>query len=134
MLGASALPLAHAAPRAAKGESAKGKSEITFLGYQTLAGGRGKLFVEMTDAVTVEVNRSGHVIEYKMLGARVPLKNNKNPLLLRDFGASALSAVLVPDKQAVRLVITLREAITPSHRTVQRGQGVALEVELPAAK
>jgi hypothetical protein len=81
--------------------------------------------------VAVEVSRNGQVIEYKLVGARVPLKNNKNPLLLGDFNSSATTARLVPDKKAVRLVITLRGKVSPSHRVVARGKGAALEVELP---
>lgn len=112
---------------------AHAQSEITFLGYQSLPGGRGLVFVELSEVVAVEVSRAGHVIEYKLVGASVPLKNNKNPLLLRDFSSSALSAVLVPDKKAVRLVVTLRSAVSPAHRMVARGKGAALEIELPAA-
>jgi hypothetical protein len=115
----------------------KDKAEITFSGYQSLSGDRGIVFVELTDPVAVEVSRNGQVIEYKLVGASVPLKNNKNPLLLRDFASSAMSAQLVPDKKSVRLVITLRGKVSPSHRMVARGarggaRGAALEVELPA--
>ncbi len=110
----------------------KDKSDITFSGYRSLPGGRGLVFVEMTAPVAVEVSRTGRVVEYKLIGATVPFKNNKNPLLLRDFNSSALSAVLVPDKKSVRFVITLRDNISPSHRMVARGTGAALEVELPA--
>jgi hypothetical protein len=123
----------------------KDKAEITFTGYQSLPGNRGIVFVQLTDAVAVEVSRSGSVIEYKLLGATVPLKNNKNPLLLADFNGSALSARLVPDKpargraakhrghqpSAVRLVITLRGNVAPSHRMLARGKGAVFEVELP---
>jgi hypothetical protein len=109
------------------------KSEITFVGYQSLQGGRGLVFVELSKAVAVEVSRAGQVIEYELVGASVPLKNNKNPLLLRDFSSSALSAVLVADKKAVKLVLTLRSAVSPAHRMVTRGKGAALEIELPAA-
>lgn len=114
----------------------KDSAEVTFSGYQSLPGDRGIVFVELTDPVAVEVSRNGQVIEYRLVGASVPLKNNKNPLLLRDFSSSAVSARLVPDekgKKAVRLVITLRGRgkVTPSHRMVARGKGAALEVELP---
>jgi hypothetical protein len=121
----------------------KDKAEVTFIGYQSLPGNRGIVFVELTDAVAVEVSRSGQVIEYKLVGAKVPLKNNRNPLILRDFSSSALTVRLVPDKPArgakrhgkqaasVRLVITLRGNVAPSHRMVPRGNGAVLEVELP---
>lgn len=114
----------------------KDSAEVTFSGYQTLPGDRGIVFVELTDPVAVEVTRNGQVIEYKLVGASVPLRNNKNPLLLRDFKSSAMTAQLVPANQggkpAVRLVITLRGKVSPSHRMVARGRGAALEVELPA--
>jgi len=106
-------------------------AEITFLGYRSLPGGRGTLFVELSDTVVVEVGHSGQTFEYKMLGARVPLRNNRHPLLLRDFDSSALSAVLVLGKKAVSLVVTLRGTATPAHRMVSRGKGAVLEVDLP---
>ena len=106
--------------------------EITFMGYRVLPGGRGTLFVELSETAVVEVSKAGQTVEYKMLGARVPLKNNKNPLLLRDFESSALTAVLVPGKKAVSLVVTLRGAVSPAHRMLERGKGAMLEVDLPA--
>ena len=127
------------------GVAIKEQAEVTFTGYRSLPGARGMVFVELTDAVAVEVSRSGQVVEYRLVGAKVPLKNNRNPLLLRDFKSSALSAVLVVDKPSrdrnkrarsqpsVRLVLTLRGAASPSFRMVPRGKGAALEVELAPA-
>ncbi len=125
------------------GVTTKDKADITFTGYRSLPGDRGIVFVELTDAVAVEVSRSGQVIEYRLVGASVPLKNNRNPLLLRDFNSSAVSAVLVADRpgkgkkkqhaHAVRLVITLRGGASPSFRMVPRGKGATLEVELASA-
>lgn len=129
---------------AAGGVAVKDHAEVTFTGFQSLPGGRGIVFVELSQAVPVEVSRTGQVIEYRLVGASVPLRNNKNPLLLRDFKSSALSAVLVADKPSrkhkkhqvasVRLVITLRGGDSPTYRMVTRGRGAALEVELAAAK
>jgi hypothetical protein len=123
--------------------TSKAQAEVTFTGYRSLPGARGVVFVELTDPVEVEVSRSGRVIEYRLVGATVPLKNNRNPLLLRDFDSSALSAVLVVDNPrknrkkhappSVRLVLTLRGTATPSFRMVSRGKGAALEVELGPA-
>jgi hypothetical protein len=129
----AACLLAAPGDAAAKGKAKPAGVEVTFTGYQTLGGGRGMVFVELSQLVAVEVHKSGQVIEYKLVGASVPLRNNRNPLLLRDFGSSAITAVLVPDKKAVRLVITLRSAITPTHRMVAKGKGAVLEVDLPAA-
>ena len=135
-VGLSAAPSALAAKskRAAKAKKAETGTAVTFTGYQSLPGGRGIVFVELTDLVAVEVSRAGQVVEYKLMGARVPLRNNRNPLYLRDFSSSALSAVLVQDKKnkAVKLVITLRGNVQPTHHISARGKGAVLEVELPA--
>jgi hypothetical protein len=127
--------------KAAAATSASAATEITFTGYQSLPNGGGILFVEMTKAVEVEVVRNGRQVEYRLVGARVPLRNNKNPLLLSDFDSSAASAQLVTDKAkrgkhgkrepGVRLVLKLRSDVVPVHRVVQRGKGAALEIELP---
>lgn len=115
-------------------------SEITFSGYRSLPNGGGILFVEMTASVSVEVKRAGQVIEYRMVGARVPLKNNRHPLLMRDFSATVVSSVLVPEKArrggkpAVKLIVTLRSPVEPAHRMVPRGKGAALEIEFPPPK
>ena len=128
--------------------AAKGKpkadntgAEITFTGYQTLPGHRGVVFVELTEVVEVEVTRVGQVVQYRFVGATVPLRNNKNPLLLRDFDSSAVSAVLQTESRrkardkheprSTRLVITLRGAASPTYRMLQRGKGAVFEVELP---
>jgi hypothetical protein len=100
------------------------------------------LFVELSQAVKVEMSRAGAVVEYKLIDASVPLRNNRNPLLLRDFASSALSAVLVASPRGkgrakraeapnVRLIVTLRGDVQPSHRVVNRGKGARLEIELP---
>lgn len=144
LLGAApawALPGAPLGAKRAPAASAD-EAEVTFIGYQALSGGRSQIFVELTRAVDVAVSRSGSVVEYKLGSARVPLKNNENPLLLRDFASSALSAVLVPSRRAkgksakaeppsVRLVITLRGNVQPTYRVTARGKGAVLEIELP---
>lgn len=120
-----------AAKRNRKAKPGASRTEVTFTGYQSLPGGRGMVFVELSELVAVEVHRAGQVVEYRMIGARVPLRNNRNPLNLRDFSSSALSAVLVPEKNAVKLVVTLRGNVQPTHKITPRGKGAVLEVELP---
>ena len=133
------LPVAAAAPAKHAPSDTKAGAEITFVGYQAQPSGAGLLFVEMTESVTVEEHRTGQRLEYRLVGAYVPLRNNTNPLLLRDFGSSATSAQLVRDKAkrgkppSVRLVVNLRSDVKPTHRMVQRGKGAALEIDLPAA-
>lgn len=139
------VPVVPQNAQAAKPAAVADAAEITFLGYQARADGRGLLFVDLSRSVDVGVKRAGALVEYELLGARVPLRNNKNPLLLRDFTSSALAAVLVPGARAkaklkakkgeppsVRLVVTLRGDVQPTHRVVSHGKGARLEIELPA--
>jgi hypothetical protein len=130
------------------GVAVKDRAEATFIGYRDLPGSRGLVFVELTGALAVEVSRNAQVVEYRLVGASVPLKNNRNPLLLSDFDSSALSAQLVLDKPrkghkkqkhaqpSARLVVRLRDAASPSpaFRMVQHGKGATLEVELGQAQ
>ena len=147
MIAACLLCTPAASALAAKATAAKhaDDAEITFIGYRGVAGGGGVLFVELSRSVSLDVSRAGPVIEYKLLGATVPLKNNRNPLLLRDFGSSALTAVLVPsgrgktrahraEPKSVRLLVTMRGNVAPTYKMLDRGKGAALEISLPPAQ
>lgn len=137
---------AQGTPPTPSSPSVSSHAEVTFTGYEALPGGRGKIFVELSEAVAVEMSHTGQIYEYRLVGARVPLRNNKNPLLLQDFNVSALKAQLVTEKAtrgkhaakqrgkqqgAVRLVVTMRGTAAPTFKVVSRGKGAALEVELP---
>lgn len=132
-LGVAFAAACLSSPAIAAGKKKAEQVEITFTGYESRGEGRGLLFVEMSAAVTVEVTQKGKVVEYKLVGAKVPLRNNKNPLLMQELGSSAVSARLVAGKKSVSLVVTMRSPSTPPHRIVARGKGAALEIELPAA-
>ena len=84
-------------------------------------------------------------------GARVALKNNRNPLLTSGFASVLESARLVPIKPArsakakraragesaparVQLVLRLREDVTPTHAFSEQPSGAVLEVTLPAPR
>jgi hypothetical protein len=113
---------------------AKDEAEITYTGFVPFEDGRAKVYVELTRAVPVEVSRAGRTVTYTLKGARVVIRNNRNPLLTAHFASIVESARLVSDKKATRLVVQLREEAAPSHRMVSRGRGAALEVDFPAPK
>jgi len=111
-----------------------GPAEVTFAGFRTLPDGRSVVYIELTGPIAVEVSKSPGMVSYTLLQTKVPIRNNKNPLLTNDFPSSILSATLVADKKAkaARLVLKLRDAVEPKHRLVKRNGGAALEIELPA--
>jgi hypothetical protein len=123
---------------AAKGAPGKAgrQVEITFSGFISRNDGSSTVYVELTGQVPVEVSQGDRSVTYTLRGAKVVLKNNKNPLLTRDFTTAVTSARLVPDKKAksTRLVVELREPVTPTHKMVSRGRGFVLEVDFPPPK
>lgn len=122
----------------AKSPAAKGGKEarVTFAGFVSHDDGSSTIFVEITDSVAVEFSQKERTATYTLRGAMVPLRNNRRPLLTREFDSAVMSARLVSDKKAktTRLIVELREAVTPTHKMVARGQGFALEVNVPAPK
>jgi hypothetical protein len=135
--GPAVADRALAAPPTKGAPATGGKAvEITFAGFVSHDDGSSTIFVELTSSVAVDFSQKERTATYTLRGANVPLRNNRRPLLTREFDSAVMSARLVPDKKAktTRLVVELREAVTPTHKMVARGQGFALEVKVPAPK
>ncbi|HET9932047.1 MAG TPA: hypothetical protein VFQ35_15195 [Polyangiaceae bacterium] len=120
---------------------------VTFTGFRRLSDGRALLYVELSAKVPVSVLRQQGAVIYRLEGARVALKNNKNPLLTGAFATNLLSARLVTPKPArkgkgrakepstryVDVVLNLRAGVTPTHVMSDRPGGAVLEITIPAA-
>jgi hypothetical protein len=132
------------APKVAPSEV---KSEVTFSGFEAFDDGSARLFVKLTREVPVEAKYEGKTVDYLLPGTRIPVRNNKNPLLTRHFGSAVVSARFVaeeaPGKRGhkghkkktlgdVHLVVELREALRPAHRIETQPDGSAvLVVDVP---
>jgi hypothetical protein len=66
-----------------------------------------------------------------MKGAKVLIRNNRNPLLAAEFGSSVSRAQQRPDKDGVRLELKLKAKVSPTYLLVRRGNGAVLEVTVP---
>jgi len=75
-------------------------------------------------------------------GARIPLRNNKNPLITEHFGAAVVSARFVQDSKGkgpkkkktsdATFEIILREASKPPHKIERMPDGTAIfTVDIP---
>lgn len=113
---------------------------ITFTGFHVFEDGRSRIFVKLTSEVPVEARYSGRKVEYLFRGAKIPVRNNKNPLITEHFPASIVSARYVADKKGkgrekpadARLEIVLREESKPTHKVERQGDGTAIfTVDLP---
>ena len=116
------------------GSAAAGPAEVTFAGFRTLPDGRAVVYIELTGPIAVQAKTTGNTITYTLRDTRVPIRNNRNPLLTNDFPSSVVSAALVADKKdkSAHLVLVLRGDMQPKHRLVRRNGGATLEIELPA--
>jgi hypothetical protein len=125
------------------GGDPSGIAQITFSGFHVFQDGSSRLFVQLSQPTSIEAKVAGKKAEFLITGARVPIRNNKNPLLTRHFTALVVSARLVPEgatrgkgkakaKSDVRLVVEMREAGKPDHRVVRNPDGSAtLVIDFP---
>lgn len=110
----------------------EGPAEATFAGFRPAPNGAATVFVQLTDSVKVEAAEGPNEVSYLMKGARVVIRNNRNPLLASEFDSSVSRAQLRPEKDGVRLVLSLKAPVKPTYRVVRQGKGAVLEVEVPA--
>jgi hypothetical protein len=137
---AAARAKTRAGHKSRKGDEAGHGPAITFSGFHAFDDGSSRIFVKLTTAVPVEARYSGKKIEYIFRGAKVPIRNNKNPLLTTYFGAQVVSARFVQDKKGkgrdksvdARFEILLREESKPPHKVEKMPDGTAIfTVDLP---
>jgi hypothetical protein len=149
----AALFMSAAALAAPPVGDADGTAAITFTGFDEHADGSSRLYVKLSHPVSVEPTLSGTHLEYVLIGTRIPIRNNKNPLITSHFGSQVVSARLVLEDHskgntrskrranarrntksaplvadAARLVVETREAVTPQHRMVRNADGSAMLV------
>ena len=109
--------------------------------------GSSSLYVKLSHPVSVEPTFSGTHLEYALIGTRIPIRNNENPLITTHFGTQVVSARLVLEDHAkgkgkrrgkaktaplvadaARLVIETREAVKPQHKMLRNADGSAVLV------
>lgn len=146
---ATTCAVAFAAPPRSRADA--GLADITFTGFDEHPDGSSRVYVKLSHPVSVEPSYSGKHIEYVLVGTRIPIKNNENPLITTHFGAVVVSARLVLEdhsalnakarkrgkakaaapaapSDAARLVIDTREAVKPEHKMLRNSDGSAVLV------
>lgn len=115
-------------------EDVDGRPHVTFVGFQQLQGGGGRVFVHLTSAP------SGMQSDSKELKATIALdnmhigaRNNRYPLDLQNFNLPVTRVELKARDNDVVVELSLRKEITLHPRLQKRPDGaVVLEIELPA--
>jgi hypothetical protein len=109
-----------------------GAPDATMPGFETLADGSSRLFVELSKPVKYETKTAKGMITYVLKGAHVSRRNNYNPLVTVHFNTPIASARLVPHGDDLWFVVALR---APSQPTVTldgtKDGGSMLRVEFP---
>jgi OmpA-OmpF porin, OOP family len=140
-----AKPLAEPVAAAARTKEPAGGAAVTFAGFHVLPNGTSQLYVHLTEDIPVTETLTGKKAEYVLAGARVPVRNNKNPLLTQHFLSQVVSVRLVAEGKGkrkgkhaksgpteVRLVVEMREAAKPTHTTQKNPDGsVTLVIDFP---
>src|SRR5579859_2833280 len=110
-----------------------GAPVATFPGFRLLPGGGSRIYVELTKNVTVDEGKANGALVFKLRGAQVLSRNNKNALITTHFATPVARARLVPAGLDLDLVIDLRKAVEPTHQVVAADNGsVRLEIDFPA--
>jgi hypothetical protein len=101
-------------------------------GFETLADGSTRLFVQLTKPVKYDVKQSRGTLTYVLKGAYADKRNNFNPLVTVHFNTPVTSARLVPHGNDLWFVVDLRANVTPSVVLDSTKEGGAmLRIEFP---
>jgi hypothetical protein len=128
-----AIDSAHAETAAQKAAKKAPRPQVTFTGFHEFEDGSARIWVRLTKAVNVEEQAAKGKVTFVLKGAKVPGRNNKNPLITSHFTSSVMSARLLATKHDAELVITLKQDVAPKHRVVSRPDGtISVQIDFPA--
>lgn len=107
---------------------------ISFLGYQRLPQGRGRLFVHFSARPELMLLEAGGIEHrYRFVDTDIGVRNNRHPLDLREFEELLVHAQLTPSRSDVILTLRLRRASDLPYELVELEDGhVSLQIDLPA--
>ena len=101
-------------------------------GFETLADGSSRLFVELSKAVAYDTKAARGSVTYVLKDARVLRRNNTNPLVTVHFNTPVTTARLVPHGRDLWFVVALRADVQPTVSMNAGKDGSALmRIELP---
>jgi hypothetical protein len=109
-----------------------GEAGAVVPGFETLADGSTRFFVELSRPVQYEAKATPAIFTCILKGAHVDRRNNYNPLVTVHFNTPVTSARLVPHGADLWLVAALRSKVTPDvTMDATKDGGAMLRVEFP---
>jgi hypothetical protein len=125
-------PAPKRAPKIAGRAKHAGEAGAAAAGFETLADGSTRLFVELSQPVKYETKARGGVFTCVLKGAHVDRRNNYNPLVTVHFNTPVTSARLVPHGANLSFVVALRAKVTPTvTMDATKDGGAMLRLEFP---
>jgi hypothetical protein len=110
----------------------KDAPDATMPGFETLADGSSRLFVELSKPVQYETKTGKGTITYVLKGAQVNRRNNYNPLVTVHFNTPISTARLVPHGSDLWFVVVLRAKTQPTVALdATKDGGAMLRIEFP---
>ncbi len=140
------LPAPSAAPKAApkaKAAPAKKKKKkdpkdakvtgpvATYPGFRMLDGGASRVFVTLSQKLTVTEHKAEGKLTYRISGVQVPTRTNRLALLTTFFATPVSKATLVEQDGDVDLVIDVKDSTGAKYRVVETDKGAELQVDFP---
>jgi hypothetical protein len=94
--------------------------------------GSSRITVQLSRKVDVVAQGNRRRFTYDLPNVQVAVANDMNPLITTHFSTPLQNARLIPQKKGARLVVDLRESVTPAY-SIRNGSGggAILEVVLP---
>jgi len=98
----------------------------TLPGFELLADGSSRLFVQLTRTVPIEEKRVAGKLTYVLRGARVARRNNENALVTVHFNTPVTTARLVPRGHDLHFVVELRDNVAPTWKLTPAKDGASI--------
>jgi hypothetical protein len=104
----------------------------TLPGFEMLAEGGSRLFVELSQTVQVDERKARGSLTYVLHGAHVTVHNNTNPLVTVHFNTPVASARLVQSGHDLLFIVSLRADASPTWKMNPGKEGsTVLVVDFP---
>jgi hypothetical protein len=116
----------------AKPVAAGGLAGAVTSGFETMADGSSRLFVELSKPVTYDTKAARGSVTYVLKGVRVLKHNDTNPLVTVHFNTPVTQARLVQHGHDLWFVVDLRADVQPAVTMDAAKDGTAvMHIELP---
>jgi hypothetical protein len=104
----------------------------TLPGFEMLADGSSRLFVQLTQNVPVEEKRAAGTVTYVLKGAHVTKYNNERPLVTVHFNTPVSRARLIPSGHDLLFIVDLRANVQPTWKIENAKDNTAiLAIDFP---